>query len=177
MLTPEQEKWVSHLNTTGRVEIFLYDEKAPEKFEQIKAQIQSAIGADFEILHRGASSMGISGQKEIDVYIPISAEQIEVLTPKMEAVFGKPKSVYTNERTKFLANVDGTKIEIMLTNKEHPSWINGEKFRDCLLANPETLERYKKLKEECAGVNCQQYYRKKIEFINEILGEDYIRYE
>lgn len=170
MLTPEQEKWVQHLNTTGRVEIFPYDEKAPEKFEQIKSQIQSAIGTEFEILHRGASSLEISGQKEIDVYIPISADQIEKLTPKMEAVFGKPKSVYPQERTKFLVKIDGTTIEIMLTNKDHPSWINGEQFRDYLIENPEALERYRKLKEECAGLNCQQYYRKKIEFINEILG-------
>lgn len=170
MLTPEQEKWVSHLNTTGIVQIFLYDEKAPEKFEKIKSQIQSAIGTDFEILHRGASSLGISGQREIDVYIPMTPEQIEELTPKMEAVFGKPKSIYPNERTKFLAKIDGTTIEIMLTNKEHQSWVNGERFINYLKENPETLEKYRKLKEECAGLNCQQYYRKKIEFINEILG-------
>jgi len=168
MLTPEQEKWVGHLNTTGRVEIFPYDEKTPEKFEQIKSQIQSVIG-NVEVLHRGASSLGISGQKEIDVYIPITAEQIVEYTPKMEAVFGKPHSVYPNERTKFFAIIDGTKIEIMLTNKDHPSWINGERFMNCLKENPEALERYRKLKEECAGLNNQQYYRRKIEFINEIL--------
>lgn len=33
MLTPGQEKWVSHLNTTGQVEIFPYDEKANQIFE------------------------------------------------------------------------------------------------------------------------------------------------
>lgn len=176
MLTPEQEKWVQHLNTTGKVEIFPYDEKAPEKFEQIKAQVQSVLG-NVEVLHRGASSMGISGQREIDVYVPLTPEEIEEYTPKMEEAFGKPKSVYPNERTKFLAKIYGTTIEIMLTNKEHPSWINGERFRDNLLENPEALERYKKLKEECAGLNCQEYYRRKIEFINEILGENYIKYE
>ncbi len=170
MITPEQEKWINHLNTTGIVQIFPFDPECNEKFEQVKSQIQSAIGMGFEILHRGASSLGISGQNEIDVYIPIPPEKIEELTPKMEAVFGKPKSVYPLERTKFLAKIEGTTIEIMLTNKEHRSWINGERFRDYLVENPETLERYKKLKEECAGLNCQEYYRKKIEFINEILG-------
>lgn len=169
MLTPEQEKWVQHLNTTGKVEIFPYDDKAPEKFEQIKSQIQAVLG-DVEVLHRGASGMGISGQKEIDVYIPLTTEEIDEYTPKMEAVFGKPKSVYPNERTKFLAKIDGTTIEIMLTNKDHQSWINGEQFRDYLTKNSEALERYRKLKEECVGLNCQEYYRKKIEFINEILG-------
>lgn len=169
MLTPEQEQWISHLNTTGRVEIFPYDEKAPEKFEQIKIQIQSVLG-NIEVLHRGASSLSISGQKEIDVYIPMTVEQIEEYTPKMEVVFGKPKSVYPNERTKFLAKIDGTTIEIMLTNKDHPSWINGERFHRFLAENAEDLERYRKLKEECAGLNCQEYYRRKTEFINDMIG-------
>lgn len=169
MLTPEQEKWVSHLNTTGVVQVFPYDEKAPEKFEQIKSQIQSVLG-DVEVLHRGASSLGISGQREIDVYIPITPEEIDEYTPIMEAIFGKPKSIYPLERTKFLAKIEGTTIEIMLTNKEHQNWVNGERFYNYLKENPEALERYIKLKEECAGLNCQEYYRRKIEFINEILG-------
>lgn len=169
MLTREQEQWISHLNTIGRVEIFPYDGKAPEKFEQIKIQIQSVLG-NIEVLHRRASSLGISGQKEIDVYIPMTVEQIEEYTPKMEVVFGKPKSVYPNERTKFLAKIDGTTIEIMLTNKDHLSWINGERFHRFLAENAEDLERYRKLKEECAGLNCQEYYRRKTEFINDIIG-------
>lgn len=168
MLTPEQEKWVGHLNNDGVVEIFPYDERAPEKFEQIKSQILAVLG-DVTVLHRGASALGISGQKEIDVYIPLTPEQIEEYTPKMEAVFGKPKSVYPLERTKFLAKIDGTKIEIMLTNKDHQSWITGERFYNYLSENGEVLEQYRKLKEGCAGLNCQQYYRKKIKFINEVL--------
>lgn len=169
MLTPEQEKWVSHLNTEGAVKIFPYDEQAPERFEQIKSQIQAVLG-NVTVLHRGASGLGISGQKEIDVYILLTPEKIEECTPKMEAEFGKPKSVYPLERTKFLAEIDGTKIEIMLTNKDHQSWITGERFYNYLSEHGEALEQYKKLKEECAGLSCQQYYRKKIEFINEVLG-------
>jgi len=40
-----------------------------------------------------------------------------------------------------------------------------------LKENPEALERYRKLKEEAAGVNTGEYYRRKIEFINEILSK------
>ncbi len=169
MLTPEQKKWVNHLNTDGVVEIFPYDEKAPKKFEQIKSQIQAVLG-DVTVLHRGASGLGISGQREIDVYIPLTPNEIAEYTPKMEAVFGKPKSVYPLERTKFLAEIDGTKIEIMLTNKYHQSWIDNDNFFKYLLVNKEALERYKQLKDGCAGLNYREYYRKKIEFINEVLG-------
>ncbi len=170
MLTPAQQKWVDHLSDTNKVEIFPFDSKCNEKFEQVKFQIKSAIGTEFEILHRGATSLGISGQKEIDVYIPIPPEKIEELTPKMEQVFGKPKSVYPLERTKFIAKIEGTMIEIMLTNQDHNSWIDSERFMSHLKENPEALEQYRRLKEEGAGVTTREYYRRKIEFINEILG-------
>jgi GrpB-like predicted nucleotidyltransferase (UPF0157 family) len=169
MLTFVQQKWIDHLSDTNKVEIFPLDPKCSEKFEKIKSQIQSVIGTKFEILHRGASSLGISGQREIDVYIPIPPEKIEELTPKMEKVFGKPSSFYPLERTKFRPKIDGTVIEIMLTNKEHESWIRGERFYEYLKENPETLEQYRKLKEDASGVSTREYYRRKIEFINDIL--------
>ena len=171
MLTPAQQKWVDHLSDTDKIEIFPYDPKAPEKFEQIKSEVQPVIGTEFEVLHRGASAMGISGQKEIDVYIPMPADRIEELASKMEVVFGKPKSVYPKERTKFYGRIDGTRIEIMLTNQNHQSWIDGEKHFNYLKQNPEALEQYRKLKEDGNGVSVREYYRRKIEFINEILNK------
>jgi GrpB-like predicted nucleotidyltransferase (UPF0157 family) len=171
MLTPAQQKWVDHLSDTDKIKIFPYDPTVEEKFQKIKFEIQSVIGTEFEILHRGASALGISGQKEIDIYIPMPAETIEELAPKMEVVFGKPKSVYVLERTKFIAKIDTTKIEIMLTNQKHQSWIDGEKHFNYLKQNPEELEQYRKLKEDGDGVSVREYYRRKIEYINEILSK------
>lgn len=173
MLTPVQQKWVDHLSDVDKIQIFPYDPTVEQKFEQIKSEIQSVIGTEFEILHRGASAMGISGQKEIDVYIPMPAEMIEKLASKIEEVWGKPKSVYPQERTKFYRHIDGTRIEIMLTNQDHQSWIDGEKHFNYLKQNPEALEQYRKLKEDGDGVSVREYYRRKIEFINDIL-EKYI---
>lgn len=171
MLTPSQQKWVDHLSDTNKVEIFPFDPKCNEKFEKIKSQIQSAIGIELEILHRGASSLGISGQREIDVYIPLPPEQIEELAPKMERVFGKPTSIYLLERTKFLVKIDGTTVEIMLINKKHKGWIDGETFMSYLKENPDALEQYRILKEEATGVSTREYYTRKINFINEILSK------
>ena len=169
MITSEQQKWIDHLSDTSKVSIFPLDHKAEEKFQQVKSQIESILGTDIEILHRGASYLGISGQKEIDIYIPVLPEQIDYLASKMEKVFGKPKSTYPLERTKCLAYIDGTKLEIMVTNKNHTSWINGEKFYKYLMENDEALEKYRKLKEEGNGLSTKEYYKKKIEFINAIL--------
>lgn len=170
MLTDAQQEWVNHLSDTDKIEIFPYDPMVEEKFEKIKSEIESVIGTEFEVLHRGASGLGISGQKEIDVYIPVPPERIEELTTKMETVWGRPKSIYPTERTKFYRYIDGTKIEVMITNKDHESWMNGEKHFYYLKQNPEALERYKKLKEDGGGLSVREYYRRKIEFINEILS-------
>lgn len=172
MLTPKQEEWVNHLSDTNHVEIFPFDPTSEEKFKKVKEQIQTVLGKSVEILHRGASSLGISGQREIDVYIPILPEKIEEYTLEMEKVFGKPKSIYPSERTKFLEKIDGTIIEIMLTNKYHESWINGETFYSYLKENNGSLNEYRILKENGEGLSNREYYRRKIEFINSVLNKN-----
>ncbi len=89
----------------------------------------------------------------------------------MERVFGKPTSIYLLERTKFLVKIDGTTVEIMLINKKHKGWIDGETFMSYLKENPDALEQYRILKEEATGVSTREYYTRKINFINEILSK------
>ena len=43
MITPAQQKWIDHLSDVDKIVIFPYDPKAPEKFEQVKSEIQSII--------------------------------------------------------------------------------------------------------------------------------------
>jgi GrpB-like predicted nucleotidyltransferase (UPF0157 family) len=85
-------------------------------------------------------------------------------------VFGKPKSIYPLERIKWLLKVGDTNVEVMIVNKDSESWINNERFFNHLKMNPKDLERYRILKEEGNDKQTKEYYRKKIEFINEILG-------
>ncbi|PIY69359.1 hypothetical protein COY90_01140 [Candidatus Roizmanbacteria bacterium CG_4_10_14_0_8_um_filter_39_9] len=56
-------------------------------------------------------------------------------------------------------------------NKSHRGWINGMKFENYLKMYPQKLREYERLKEENDGVNTQTYYRKKTEFINEVLKQ------
>jgi GrpB-like predicted nucleotidyltransferase (UPF0157 family) len=55
-------------------------------------------------------------------------------------------------------------------NKNSLSYINGRTFENYLMANPEMLKKYEKLKIDSNGLSTQKYYRRKIEFINEILS-------
>ncbi len=169
MITPEQEKWLEHLSDDDHVKIYLFDPCSREIFEKIKKQIQSGLGENIEVVHRGATALGISGQGELDVYIPVSEHDFNSVTILVEKLFGKPKSFYLLERARFVTSVDNTKVEVFVINNKSKSWLDGIKFEEYLRNNPEALDAYKKLKESGDGLSTRKYYRRKIEFINSIL--------
>lgn len=169
MLTPEREKWLAHLDDTDSVKIFSLDPKAEEKFNKVKKQIQDILGKDVNVLHKGATSLGISGQKEIDIYIPVIPEEYNSMVSSVEKIFGNPRSNYPLERTRFSTKVDGTKADVFVINEQCKGWIESCKFDKYLREHPESLKAYEKMKEEASGLSTQRYYRRKSEFINEIL--------
>jgi GrpB-like predicted nucleotidyltransferase (UPF0157 family) len=169
MITAKQQKWLDHLSDKDTVKIYPYDIKAPYKFDKIKAQIQDKLGKTTEVLHRGASSMGISGQGELDIYIPVSEKEFDEQLGSLTELYGNPGTVYPLERARFVTHIDGTKAEVFLINKSSQGWLDGIKFEGYLRKNPDSLEEYQKLKENNDGQSTREYYRHKIEFINEIL--------
>ena len=106
MLNPNQQNFIDR-QSDNIIKVLPFDLKANEKFEEIKKQIQFILG-NVEVLHRGSTGLEITGQPEIDVYIPVLAEEILELATELEKVWGKPKSVYPDERTKFIRYIDGT---------------------------------------------------------------------
>jgi GrpB-like predicted nucleotidyltransferase (UPF0157 family) len=168
-LNPEQEKWVMHLSDTDKIKIVPYDQDTERKFEKVKKLIKEVLGEDVVVVHRGASSFKISGQNEMDIFIPVPENRMEELRLNMAKVF-TPKSIYPKERIKFLYYIDGVKAEIIIVNEASKSWSNGEKFYKYLSNHQEALERYRLLKENGDGLSVREYYRRKMEFINEILG-------
>ena len=174
MITPEQERWLANQSDTDRVKIYPPDLKAGEKFEQIKKIIQSALGENINVVHKGATSLGISGQGELDIYIPVLPEKFNFIVSSVENIFGKPRSLYPLERARFVTYVENTKAEVFVINEEGKGWINSSKFEEYVRQNPKTLNAYQKLKEEGEGLSTQKYYRRKIEFINDILANSQI---
>jgi GrpB-like predicted nucleotidyltransferase (UPF0157 family) len=169
MITEEQQIWLDHLNDTDKVEIFPYDETSEEKFQKVKKEIQDFLGAQYPVEHRGASSLKISGQNEIDVYLPIVAEKFNELIISMEKLYGKPKSHYPLKRARFVRFIDDKRIDIFVVNADGQGWTELVIFHDFLLSHPRELENYKLLKESLSGLSTRKYYQKKIEFINSIL--------
>ena len=167
MLTPEQEKWIESLSDKT-ITIIPYDPRAGELFIKIKERIESVLGSKVIVEHVGASSLGISGQDEVDVSIVAKKEDFEVYIKKLEPLFGPPRSRYP-DRARFDVREEGKKIDLKIVDKNHPNYIESKKFEEYLKQHPETLERYRALKEECDGLTTKEYYRKKAGFINEIL--------
>jgi GrpB-like predicted nucleotidyltransferase (UPF0157 family) len=171
MLTEKQEKWVQHLSDESIIYIVPFDPSCYDKFESVKSLIQSKLGKQQIVEHRGASSLGISGQDEIDIHIPVPVKDFNNMINPLEELFGPVRGHYPLERARFNTFIDGKKIEIFIVNEESPAWIEGQKFYEHLKNNPETLEQYRILKESLNGLTTREYYRRKLEFMNKILGK------
>lgn len=171
MITPEQETWLAHLSDTDSIKIFPANPEAHNIFKEIKKKIQSNLGENISVIHKGATSLDISGQGELDVYVPVEIEGFGVLVDAVQKIFGPPRSLYALDRARFVTSIKGIKIEIFVINQEGKGWTDSCKFEQYLKENPKALRVYEKLKEEGEGLSTQKYYRRKIEFINEILDK------
>ncbi|MDO8555195.1 MAG: GrpB family protein [bacterium] len=169
MIREDQKKWVNHLSDDSKIRIAPFDPSSQEKFEKVRSIIQSKLGKTIKIEHRGATSLGISGQDEIDIYIPVSPEIFDSYVIPLTELFGEPKSHYPLERVRFVTSEAGKHIDVFLINKESLGWLECIKFEHYLKNHTGTLEEYKQLKESIDGVSVKEYYRRKIEFINSIL--------
>lgn len=169
MLTDADKKWLDHLSDTDQIKIVPFDPTAEEKFQIIKAKIKKVL-PELELLHHGASSFGISGQDEIDTYLPVEESRFEEYTEKLIKIFGQYKKLYPKDRVHFIDNELGKRIDIYLMNKTGASWPKNSKIDSYLRTNPDALEEYRKLKEAGNGLSVREYYTRKTEFFNRILN-------
>lgn len=169
MITKKQQKWIDHLSDTDKIKIVPFDPTSEVKFQKIKQKIRDFLGKDISVFHRGASSLGISGQDEIDIYVPVPPAQFNSLIEPLKKLFGKPTSHYPLERVHFVTEVDSKHTDIFLINEDSEGWKQGVAFENYLKSHPETLEAYRKLKEDGNGLSGREYYRRKLDFFNNIL--------
>lgn len=169
MLRKDQKEWINHLSDDSKIKIVPFDPSSQEKFEKVKLLIQSKLGHETQIEHRGATSLGISGQDEIDIYIPVLRGDFNKYLKPLTELFGEPRSHYAFGRARYVTSIDGKHVDVFLINKEGSGWTEGLRFENYLKENPQVLEEYRKLKESGDGFSTREYYRRKIEFINDIL--------
>lgn len=170
MLTQEQQKWIENLSDVDQIKIIPFDITADKKFEKVREIITSNLGESVPFIHGGATSLGISGQDEIDTYIPVDVKLFDEYIEKLTKLFGVPRKVYEGNRVHFITYEGGKKIDVYLINKETKNWTDSVKFINVLKTHPEKLEEYRLLKESGNGLSVRQYYRKKLEFINQVIS-------
>lgn len=168
MITKEQQKWLDHLSGEDVIHIIPYDPKTKEVFKIIKAELIKILG-NVRISHRGSTAMRISGQGEIDLYIPVSKKDFNNFVVKLSKYLGNPGSLYELERARFVKYIDGIKVEIFVINKNSSNWTMGVKFEKYLKNNPKALSEYERLKNKADGLSVKGYYTLKTVFINKIL--------
>ena len=171
MLNCEQKNWISRLSDRDKIKIYPYDQLSGAKFDEIAKKIKMILPAA-AIELRGAAALKISGQKEIDVYVPVSPADFDDCVNKISAAFGKLRSCYPLRRARFVDYVGKTKAEIFVINKKSRQWLDCLKFENYLIGNPNMLKKYEKLKELGHNSSVREYYRRKTEFINSILKID-----
>lgn len=177
MLTPDQQLWVDHLNDTDAISVVPWDPTAEDKFLAIKAAVQGFLGTQQAVLHRGASSLKISGQDEIDIYVPVPVGEFDKTVNTICDLYDRPRSMYGLKRAHFVTSIDNKHIDVFVINKDDANWTDSEIFYEYLLSHPAALEEYRKLKENLSGKTTRAYYREKIEFINDILARKEISSE
>lgn len=168
MLTKEQEKWLSHLGDENKIDIIPYNPKTKAVFKIIKKDLIKLLGKT-RISHRGSTALKISGQGEIDLYIPATKKNFNIYLDKLIKYLGQPGGLYPLERVRFVKYIDGIKIEIFLINKNNSGWKNCIRFERYLKKNPKSLCEYERLKTIIRGVSTRKYYTVKTKFINKIL--------
>jgi GrpB-like predicted nucleotidyltransferase (UPF0157 family) len=170
MLTPDQEKWINHLSDTKTIQIVPFDQTCEEKYLQVKAAVQRVLGFDQDVVHGGASSLGVSGQDEIDIYVPVPVYNFYKVVERIKNLYGDAHSLYPLKRAHFVTAITGKHIDIFVINEADAGWKDSLLFMAFLRSHSEALEKYRRFKESNAGLTMREYYRRKTEFINEILS-------
>jgi GrpB-like predicted nucleotidyltransferase (UPF0157 family) len=168
MLTASQKNWIEHLSDTDKIVIKPYDPTASQKFRIVKEKIQKLLGKNVSVKHCGATHLKISGQDEIDVYVPAFVKDFDKLTIQLKKLFGEPGSTYPLEKTRFKTFVDNKRVDVFLINKEWSGWTNCVKFEKYLKTHPKILTEYRLLKESGNGLSVREYYKRKLNFLNKI---------
>lgn len=167
-LTAKQKQWIEHLSNESKITIVPFDTNAEKIFQSVKKIIQKNTDIQ-EVAHGGATALKISGQDEIDIFVPILNNQFKQYTKELSKLFGNPKSIYKEERVRFTFKKQNKRIDVFLVNKRKSNWKNHIIFETYLKTHPKELLRYKRLKEQGSGLSTREYYREKIEYINAIL--------
>lgn len=165
---PAPKGWFDKFSTTEKVKILPPNPRLNQIGEEFLDYLRNLLGKDIEIERRGASTLGISGKGEMDIYVRVLPEQFSKCLKILKKKYGEPGRI-EELRARFNSKYEGIDVEIILINKDHPDEIEGRKFFSYLKTHPESLKEYEVVKKKSAQISEREYYLQKDKFIRKIL--------
>lgn len=167
MITKAEKDYLQTIDPKKKVSIFPFDPKGETLGKEIVKQINSHF-PKLEVLFMGSVALGISGQKDIDIYALAERSDFEKYIPVFEKLFGKVDKKGNCVKKSFIEwkfNKDGYEVEIYLT--ELPG--RQIKVYEILKSNKKLLKEYEDLKLIYDGKSYKDYQKAKYGFYNRIL--------
>ncbi|MDO8488231.1 MAG: GrpB family protein [bacterium] len=169
MLNQGEINFLSKIPSDKIVKILPYDPRVKETASEIIKSICQRY-PDLKVIYLGASSLGISGQGDLDIYCLASTDTIPNYLDGLIELFGQPKSSRPDSFSwKF--QKDGFDGELYLTDPDTESMGRQIKIYEELRRNPEILLEYEQLKQGLNGKSFKEYQEKKYEFYHRIIGD------
>ena len=166
MLTQDEKNYLEKIPTDKKVVVQPYDPKTPAIAKEFIKLIHS-VDPDLIVIHLGASSLGISGQGDIDLSILCPRSNFETYQDKLSKVLGSNTQGVSVVEWHFERNEH--EVTIYLADPDEPSTARQIKVQKILEENCDLLKEYEDLKEKTALLGYREYQRQKYEFYNRIL--------
>lgn len=167
MLTKEEKDFLKKTPTDKKVKIYPFDKRSIKVTEEIIHSIKD-IFPDLEVKHMGASALGISGQKDLDIYAFARSADFSKFLPGFAELFGE--ALHKHETfIEWKFNRDGFDVELYLTSPDSETMKRQMAVFEILKNNNQLLKEYEKLKTSMNGEPFREYQKKKYEFYHKIL--------
>ena len=168
MLTEDQQKYLNSIPEDKRITVFDFDPAVKTASDKVIARIQ-AWQPNWDVCSMGSSELGIAGQNDIDMNIPIHSDEAMNYLPTLEQLFGPPRQ-RKRLPIKWIFEQDGFEVELYLTDKTTETFQEHLMVFELLKNQPELRARYETIKKSADGGSFRDYMKKKYEFFNEILN-------
>lgn len=167
MPTKDELDFLNKIPTDKKVYIYPFDPKVVGVAKNLIRSINN-LYPDLEVKHMGASALGISGQREVDIYVFSDPNDFNRFLLGLTKLFGEPLHKHeTFCEWKFKR--DGFDIEFYLTAKDSETMQKQIAVFEILKNNKDLLKEYEKLKEKLNGKSFREYQKRKYEFYHRIL--------
>lgn len=169
MLTLGEENYLSTIPPDKRANIVPYNPHIKEVAGGIMRRIKE-LYPHLDVIHVGASGLGISGQGDIDMCALSPQQDYDRYLPGLMQIFGEPKSRKKSVGWELIRG--NIPIEFYLTDPSSPDMQRQLAVFEKLRSNPKLLREYEQLKESMNGWPLREYQRRKYEFYHKILDEN-----